>query len=80
MKSKIRRDLISVGKRLECGKCLINVGWGVIGGNLEPDLIILDEFQRFKDLLGNESDAGELAQELMNYPDVRVLFAVGDTL
>lgn len=40
---------------------------------LEPDLIILDEFQRFKDLLGNESDAGELAQELMNYPDVRVL-------
>ena len=40
---------------------------------LEPDLVILDEFQRFKDLLGNESDASELAQELMNYPDVRVL-------
>ena len=40
---------------------------------LEPDLVILDEFQRFKDLLSDESEAGELAQELMNYPDVRVL-------
>lgn len=40
---------------------------------LEPDLVILDEFQRFKDLLSGESEAGELAQELMNYPDVRVL-------
>lgn len=40
---------------------------------LEPDLVILDEFQRFKDLLGNETDAGLLAQELMNYPDVRVI-------
>jgi len=40
---------------------------------LEPDLVILDEFQRFKDLLGNETAAGELAQELMSYPDVRVL-------
>jgi len=40
---------------------------------LEPDLVILDEFQRFKDLLSNDSDAGELAQEIMCYPDVRVL-------
>lgn len=40
---------------------------------LEPDLVILDEFQRFKDLLGNESAAGELAHELMSFPDVRVL-------
>ncbi len=40
---------------------------------LEPDLVILDEFQRFKDLLGSETDASELAQALMNYPDARVL-------
>lgn len=40
---------------------------------LEPDLVILDEFQRFKDLLTSETEAGELAQELMSYQDVRVL-------
>lgn len=40
---------------------------------LEPDLIILDEFQRFKDLLGDEEDSEEstelnaLARELFNY-------------
>ncbi|MBL6600030.1 MAG: DEAD/DEAH box helicase [Alphaproteobacteria bacterium] len=31
---------------------------------LEPDLIIMDEFQRFKHLLEEESDAGELARDL----------------
>jgi len=31
---------------------------------LEPDLIILDEFQRFKHLLEEESEAGELARHL----------------
>ena len=31
---------------------------------LEPDLIILDEFQRFKHLLEEESEAGELARDL----------------
>ena len=36
---------------------------------LEPDLIILDEFQRFKHLLSGESDAGRLARELFNYAD-----------
>ena len=34
---------------------------------LEPDVIILDEFQRFKHLLKNETDAGELAGQLFNY-------------
>lgn len=33
-------------------------------GALEPDLIILDEFQRFKSLLTTETDAGSLAHEL----------------
>ena len=40
---------------------------------LEPDLIILDEFQRFKDLLQKDSEAGQLAHDLMEYRDARVL-------
>ena len=36
---------------------------------LEPDLIILDEFQRFTELLGGEHDAARLAQDLFNYRD-----------
>jgi hypothetical protein len=34
---------------------------------LKPDLIIMDEFQRFKHLLRPEGDAGELAQHLFDY-------------
>lgn len=34
---------------------------------LEPDLVILDEFQRFKDLLGGSDDASLLARELFDY-------------
>jgi hypothetical protein len=42
---------------------------------LEPDLVILDEFQRFRHLLDLEhgGDAAELAHHLFDYPDVRVL-------
>jgi hypothetical protein len=40
---------------------------------LEPDLVILDEFQRFRHLLDERTDAGELAHHLFNYPDARVL-------
>jgi len=41
---------------------------------LEPDLIILDEFQRFRQLLNPESgDAGELAHALFEHKDARVL-------
>ncbi|HEY5961598.1 MAG TPA: helicase-related protein [Polyangiaceae bacterium] len=40
---------------------------------LEPDLIILDEFQRFKDLLHGDSEATELARALFNFPQARVL-------
>ena len=36
---------------------------------LEPDLIILDEFQRFKHLLNPSDPAGQLAKELFNYSD-----------
>ena len=36
---------------------------------LEPDLIIMDEFQRFNELLRGDHDAAILAQELFNYTD-----------
>jgi hypothetical protein len=38
---------------------------------LQPDLIILDEFQRFPDLLHGDSDAALLARELFEYSDER---------
>jgi len=34
---------------------------------LEPDLIIMDEFQRFRDLLHGDGDAAILARELFDY-------------
>lgn len=37
--------------------------------SLQPDLIILDEFQRFKHLLSRESEAGQLAHDLFHYSD-----------
>jgi hypothetical protein len=40
---------------------------------LEPDLVILDEFQRFKNLLDGDDDAASLSRVLFNYPDVRTL-------
>lgn len=42
---------------------------------LEPDLVILDEFQRFRTLLDPDlgGEAAELAENLFNYRDARVL-------
>lgn len=40
---------------------------------LEPDLIILDEFQRFKNLLDPNSPESRLAQKLFGYKKVKVL-------
>ncbi|MYH43433.1 MAG: hypothetical protein F4017_05045 [Acidimicrobiaceae bacterium] len=39
--------------------------------SMRPDLVVLDEFQRFKDLLKTEPDslAAEMAQQLLNYTD-----------
>lgn len=37
--------------------------------SLEPDLIILDEFQRFHDLLHGDSEAADLARQLFNHTD-----------
>jgi hypothetical protein len=40
---------------------------------LDPDLVILDEFQRFKHLLDGDDDASMLAAALFEHPNVRVL-------
>jgi hypothetical protein len=53
--TKLRTQWIGEVRRLLASVCLLA---------LEPDLIIMDEFQRFKHLLDEESDAGELAGDL----------------
>lgn len=40
---------------------------------LDPDLVILDEFQRFRELLDPTTDSGELAHLLFDYPSTKVL-------
>lgn len=40
---------------------------------LAPDLVILDEFQRFTDLLRNDTPVSELANEIFEYSDAKVL-------
>jgi hypothetical protein len=40
---------------------------------LEPDLIILDEFQRFRDLLHGDHESASLAQQLFSYGGARLL-------
>ena len=40
---------------------------------LEPDLVILDEFQRFKDLMSDEGEGAELARELFDFENCRLL-------
>lgn len=40
---------------------------------LKPDLVILDEFQRFRDLLVKDSAPGELAHNLFEYGAAKVL-------
>jgi hypothetical protein len=40
---------------------------------LEPDLIILDEFQRFTSILDGDDEAATLARALFDFPDARTL-------
>src|SRR5699024_3454704 len=40
---------------------------------LEPDLVILDEFQRFRPLLDRDNDAGALAHDLFSFPSAKVV-------
>ncbi len=55
-----RRRFIGTMRGLLAGACL---------DSLEPDLVILDEFQRFRDLLDESTESGELAKRLFEYED-----------
>jgi hypothetical protein len=56
--NKLRYDLIGELRHLLARVCV---------DALQPDLVILDEFQRFKDLLHGDGDAAELARALLSY-------------
>ncbi|HGY0991726.1 TPA: helicase-related protein [Aeromonas salmonicida subsp. pectinolytica] len=62
--SELRYDLIGKLRSKLASVCL---------SALEPDLVILDEFQRFKHLLDGDDEASMLATALFEHPDVRVL-------
>lgn len=55
-----RRDLIGELRHLLAQTCVTA---------LEPDLILLDEFQRFRHLLSGESETAQLARELFDWED-----------
>lgn len=55
-----RRSFVFQLRRLLAESCL---------NALEPDLVILDEFQRFRELLSPATESGELAQHLFEYED-----------
>ncbi|MFX0199534.1 MAG: helicase-related protein [Candidatus Hodarchaeota archaeon] len=40
---------------------------------LEPDIVILDEFQRFKNLLAGDDEVARLANAVFEYPKVKVI-------
>ena len=60
-------------KRTEIVGTLRSILAGVCIESLEPDLVILDEFQRFNDLLHGQDEASQLAQQLFRFQDVRIL-------
>jgi len=62
--SELRYDLIGKLRSKLASVCL---------SALEPDLVILDEFQRFKYLLDGDDETSMLATALFEHPDVRVL-------
>jgi hypothetical protein len=41
--------------------------------HLKPDLVILDEFQRFKDILDGNDEGAQLANAILDHPDAKVL-------
>jgi hypothetical protein len=59
-----RRQLVGQLRALLASSCI---------HALEPDLIILDEFQRFTHLLDGEEESSQLARELFNFGNARVL-------
>ena len=59
-----RRELVGKLRELLATTCLTA---------LEPDLVILDEFQRFRHLLDGTDQASGLARDFFEHPEVRLL-------
>ena len=57
---RVRSRFVAKLRRLLAHSCL---------DALEPDLVVLDEFQRFRELLNPRTTSGELAQRLFEYED-----------
>ena len=64
---ELRRDSLDLVRDLRAALAAASVH------TLEPDLVILDEFQRFRHLLSEDSPAGELAHHLFQYDAAKVL-------
>ena len=62
--SSLRAELVGELRTLLARVCM---------SSLSPKLVILDEFQRFKDLLSSDHEAGGLANLLFKDPDCRIL-------
>ncbi|PPG04452.1 helicase [Pseudoclavibacter sp. RFBI5] len=73
--SGLRRIPSEIWNRVQNSIAKLRHALGKAGvDTLQPDLIILDEFQRFKHLLDPESgEAGELADALFQHPAAKVL-------
>lgn len=72
------RRSLRVDEQEQCGALVSDLRSALARASvssLEPDLVILDEFQRFRHLLNLElgGPAAELAHHLFDYPDARVL-------
>ncbi|QIX27215.1 DEAD/DEAH box helicase [Nocardioides sp. JQ2195] len=64
---ELRRSAIDLVRELRAALAAASVH------TLEPDLVILDEFQRFRHLLSENNPAGELAHHLFEYDAAKVL-------
>jgi Helicase conserved C-terminal domain len=78
MRGRYRFDAAQIQRRLAIVGELRNILAEVSVGCLQPDLVILDEFQRFKHLLerpepGSEREVSELAHDLFTYERAKVL-------
>lgn len=76
--------LDDIGRRTELSPELDERRWRFVGAlraamaqasveTLEPDLIIVDEFQRFTSLLRDDNEAGRLFHELCDYGNAKTL-------
>lgn len=69
---RAKNDIDSNGRQQLVGDLRIALARSCVNA-LEPDLVILDEFQRFRDLLDGEDPAADLAQHLFEQETARVL-------